>query len=130
MTDKERDYLSNVSVFMAGHHGSKYSSGSKLLNLINPKFIVFSVGENNDYGHPHEEVNERIKQTRCLEEDYFLSTKNDGSISFSSKDGEIEYSLSKYEKDSNLTISWYELSMIILIVLIYLVILIKPRKVA
>ena len=130
LTDKERDYLSNVSVFMAGHHGSKYSSGSRLLNLINPKFVVFSVGENNDYGHPHEEVNDRIKQTSHLEEDYFLSTKDDGNISFSSKNGEIKYSLSKYEKDSALTISWYELSMIIFIGFSYIIILIKPRKVA
>lgn len=128
LTDSERIKLSNVSVFLLGHHGSRYSSSSLLLDLINPMFVVVSVGKNNDYGHPHEEVIERINNTKNLSENFLLVTKDCGNISFSSEKGNLVYSYSKFENSSKLTMSWFEFSILIFIVVIYLVVFTKSKS--
>lgn len=38
------------------HHGSKNGLTKKLLDAVTPEVAVISVGKNNRYGHPHEEV--------------------------------------------------------------------------
>ena len=48
-------------VYKIGHHGSKTSSSMYLLNKITPKISVISAGLGNQYGHPHNEVLERLK---------------------------------------------------------------------
>lgn len=128
LTNDERLKLSNVSVYLSGHHGSSFSSSEELLNLINPKFVVVSVGKNNGYGHPASDVLSRIENTNGLEEDYLLRTDENGSVTFSSVDGKLKYSYSKYESDSRLTISWYEFGTIIFISISYIVVLIKPKN--
>jgi len=35
----------NITVYKAGHHGSKYSSGEVLLKYITPEYAVISAGE-------------------------------------------------------------------------------------
>ena len=52
----------NITVYKAAHHGSKYSNSMELLNYINPVYTVISYGEDNSYGHPHKEVNERLEE--------------------------------------------------------------------
>ncbi len=128
LTNLEREHISNVSVFIAGHHGSKYSSSAALLKLLNPKFVVVSVGKNNDYDHPHSETLERISKTDRLEEDYLLLSYKAGNITFSTIDSNLKYSVELAEKDTRLTISWYELGMIIFISLSYIVVLVKPKQ--
>lgn len=39
-------------VLKVAHHGSDYSSTDEFLDLVNPKYAVISVGENNIYNHP------------------------------------------------------------------------------
>lgn len=39
-------------VLKVAHHGSDYSSTDKFLDLVDPKYAVISVGENNIYKHP------------------------------------------------------------------------------
>ena len=43
--------LSDVEVLVVGHHGSKYSTGTALLQALQPEAAVISVGANS-YGHP------------------------------------------------------------------------------
>lgn len=50
-----------TDILKAGHHGSNTSSSQEFLSQIQPKIIVISVGEGNDYGHPHKETMERFK---------------------------------------------------------------------
>lgn len=50
----------DVDVYVAGHHGSRTSSGAKLLNEVTPIITAISCGENNSYNHPHEEAIKRL----------------------------------------------------------------------
>lgn len=74
----------HVTVYKAGHHGSKTSSGEQLLTYIRPEYAVISAGKDNRYGHPAPEALERLR--RYSKE--ILSTIDHGTISFVS-DGRI-----------------------------------------
>lgn len=52
--------LPDVEVLMAGHHGSRYSSGGDLLAEVKPETAVISCAWNNSYGHPHDETLYRL----------------------------------------------------------------------
>ena len=47
--------LPDIEVLLVGHHGSKYSTGTTLLESVTPEAGVISVGDNS-YGHPTEEA--------------------------------------------------------------------------
>lgn len=67
-----------VTIYKAGHHGSKYSSGEQLLSYIKPEYVVVSAGKDNKYGHPNPEALSRIE--RYSKE--VLSTVVRGTITF------------------------------------------------
>ena len=46
-------------MLIAGHHGSKYSTSSELLEATSPETVLICVGRNS-YGHPTQEVLDRI----------------------------------------------------------------------
>lgn len=50
--------LPDIEVLVAGHHGSRNSTGEEILNAAKPETVVISVGSNS-YGHPSDEVMER-----------------------------------------------------------------------
>ncbi len=50
-----------TDVLKAGHHCSRTASSEKFLRYISPKYAICSVGEENKFGHPHEEVIENFK---------------------------------------------------------------------
>ena len=50
------------TVMKSGHHGSRTSSSEALLEAVDPDFIVISCGEDNKYGHPHEETIDRYEE--------------------------------------------------------------------
>lgn len=43
-----------------GHHGSRTSSTPDFLAAVNPEIVAISLGTDNSYGHPHQEVLDRI----------------------------------------------------------------------
>ena len=76
----------NVGLLKVPHHGSNTSSSVELLEKLKPKAAVVSVGRNNTFGHPHEEVVKRYEENNihlyrtdesglvkaCLYEDGFV----------------------------------------------------------
>ena len=71
-----RDYdLPQAEVLVAGHHGSKYSTGTPLLERAAPQAVLISVGENR-YGHPAQETLDRIAASGAE----VLRTDLDGDI--------------------------------------------------
>ncbi|MBR7178548.1 MAG: DNA internalization-related competence protein ComEC/Rec2 [Oscillospiraceae bacterium] len=60
------DYaLPDLEVLIVGHHGSKYSTCAELLEATAPDTAIISVGADNPYGHPTDEVLERLKGAGC-----------------------------------------------------------------
>ena len=49
-------------ILKAGHHGSKFSTTEEWLKEVQPKLTLISCGEDNSYGHPHEETLERLER--------------------------------------------------------------------
>lgn len=71
------------TVLKVGHHGSETSSSYRFLKEVAPTYGVISVGTDNSYGHPHEEVLSRyrdadVKLYRTDLQGDILCTSNDG----------------------------------------------------
>ena len=49
-------------VLKVGHHGSKTSSGDDFVAEVSPEIAVISVGKDNRYGHPRQEVLDTFKK--------------------------------------------------------------------
>ncbi|MGM0524305.1 MAG: MBL fold metallo-hydrolase [Bacillota bacterium] len=47
-------------ILKLGHHGSNTSTSQAFLDAVSPEAVIISASENNSYGHPHEEVVERL----------------------------------------------------------------------
>ena len=54
----------DYDVLKVAHHGSKYSTSEDFLNIIKPEFAVISCGKDNSYGHPHDELIERLEEVK------------------------------------------------------------------
>lgn len=54
--------LRHMSVYKAAHHGSAYSSGAELLEIISPEIAVISCGADNSYGHPADAAVKRLRK--------------------------------------------------------------------
>lgn len=126
LNDEEKKIFENVTVYLAGHHGSGYSSSDELLNMINPRFVVISVGENNNYGHPASEVIHRIEKTKNLEKDYLVRTDKNGNISFCNVNGKVCYIVDKNEYGTKETISWEVFAGVIYFAVVFVIFSIKP----
>ena len=66
--------IKNIDILKVGHHGSKTSSNQCFIDKINPKYSIISVGWNNRYNHPNEEVIERLVNSKVYR------TDKDGTI--------------------------------------------------
>lgn len=78
-------YLKEIDVLKVGHHGSKSSSTSEFIERLKPKIAIISVGENNRYNHPSNEVLSTLNENKVK---VFRTDKNGGiSFYFSEKGG-------------------------------------------
>jgi len=50
-----------VDVLRINHHGSNSSSEQSYLNDLKPEIAIMSLGDGNSYGHPKQEVIDRLK---------------------------------------------------------------------
>lgn len=86
---KGKDY----DVLKVAHHGSKYSTSETFLKLCMPEIALVSAGEENRYGHPHEELLERLDNADCK----IYNTQKNGAIMLET-DGNLYYSIKEYGK--------------------------------
>ena len=87
--EKEKDILDlysllNVDFLKVGHHGSNTSSSREFIDVVKPRYSIISVGKNNRYGHPKEEVLNNLKKSKIYR------TDKDGSIIFRIKNNKIK----------------------------------------
>lgn len=54
-----------LELLVAGHHGSHNATSLELLVATKPKAVAISVGKNNPYGHPREELLDRLSRFGC-----------------------------------------------------------------
>lgn len=76
--------LQNIDILKVGHHGSKTSSSKYFINYISPKYSIISVGKNNLFGHPNQEVLKNLNDSKVLRTDI------NGSIEFKIKKSKLE----------------------------------------
>lgn len=69
---KDKDY----DVLKVAHHGSKNSTLEEFLEETTPELALISAGEDNRYGHPHEELLERLLRAGCK----IYNTQENGAI--------------------------------------------------
>ena len=65
-----QEYRNNLQIFKStmlkvGHHGSKTSSMEDFIEAVKPKIALIGVGQNNKFGHPSDEVLERLVNFGC-----------------------------------------------------------------
>ena len=79
---EEDDIWTNIKcdVLKVGHHGSATSSSANFLKKVDPTYAVISCGMGNKYGHPTDEVLERLN-SRNIE---VFRTDLQGTIVFTS----------------------------------------------
>ena len=68
--------LPKLDVLVVGHHGSKNSTCAELLELTQPRVAVISVEEGNRYGHPAQELLDRLAAAGCE----IFRTDEDGTV--------------------------------------------------
>lgn len=57
--------LPELEVLIVGHHGSKTSTCRELLIKTSPEIAIISVAADNSYGHPADEVLQRLEKFGC-----------------------------------------------------------------
>ncbi|MBA4183170.1 MAG: ComEC/Rec2 family competence protein [Acidobacteria bacterium] len=99
--EKETEtFLLNMPVFLqtdlikVAHHGSRTSSIQQFVNAAKAKVAVISVGRESPFGHPHEEVVERWKNTGAK----VLTTGENGTISVSTDGRDLQLKTFNKEK--------------------------------
>jgi len=79
--------LLEADILKIAHHGSKSSSIDKFLKTVGSKIALIGVGENNKFGHPNEDVLEKLKKYGTK----VYRTDKDGEISiFIDRKGKIK----------------------------------------
>ena len=76
-------------VLKVAHHGSKTSTTQKFFEKVSPEICLIGVGKNNMFGHPTEEVLERISGTKIYRTDedgeIILEVDSTGAMGTASK---------------------------------------------
>lgn len=72
----DKDKL-EADILKVAHHGSKTSTSENFLEAVSPKIALIGVGENNTFGHPSQNVIERLENIHCK----IYRTDKNGEIS-------------------------------------------------
>lgn len=72
----QKDLLEDVDVLKAGHHCSRTASSKSFLDIVKPEIAICSYGEENSFGHPHEETIQNFLERNIQ----ILSTAKEGNV--------------------------------------------------
>ena len=86
-----------ADVLKVGHHGSQTSSTEEFISEVAPTWAVISCGQDNPYGHPHEETLRKLDRTEILRTDQL------GTIVFHSDGYSIRYESSRRDRTGSVT---------------------------
>lgn len=80
-----------ADVLKVGHHGSRYASNHDFLLAVNPTVAVIQSEKGNSYGHPHEEVLQRLSEVganvlRCDEAGTIVLTTDGNKIYYNGEE--------------------------------------------
>jgi competence protein ComEC len=53
------------NILKVGHHGSRSSTSPEFLQAVSPIYALISVGKDNKYGHPHQEILDILSSFRA-----------------------------------------------------------------
>lgn len=78
----EKDMIQNypnlpIDILKVAHHGSQTSTTEPFINQYQPQVGLISVGENNRYQHPHQEVIKRLEESDVT---VYRTDKNGGIL--------------------------------------------------
>jgi asparagine N-glycosylation enzyme membrane subunit Stt3 len=59
-------YDVDADILKVGHHASTSGSGHSFIKAVTPKISIIEVGADNDYGHPHAEVLQRLQSVSTV----------------------------------------------------------------
>ena len=79
--------LPPLTVLKVGHHGSRTSTSTDLLDRTRPRKAVVPVGDGNQFGHPHQVVSDRLSRSGVS----VFRSDRDGDVRFRIRsDGSVE----------------------------------------
>ena len=87
----EREMLNSginlrADVLKVGHHGSRTSTHQAFFDVVNPDIAVISLGKDNSYGHPHQEVQKILADAKIP---VYRTDENGNVVIHISSDGEL-----------------------------------------
>ena len=85
-----------IDILKVGHHGSSTSTSQPFLDIVAPKYAVISVGKENDYGHPHQEIIKRLEEKGVQ----YFRTDLQGPIIVQSNGKDISFNVAGIEEKS------------------------------
>ena len=74
----DKDLIAKTDILKAGHHCSRTATSKSFIESSSPGFAICSLGENNKFGHPHDETLVNL-QTYSVQH---LTTSEQGNIVF------------------------------------------------
>lgn len=88
-------YDLSAEVLRVGHHGSMTSSSENFLSAVSPAYAVISCGNGNDYGHPKQQVLDRLSNIGAeilrTDQQGTIVVHSDGTnLSFAKKDTDTD----------------------------------------
>lgn len=95
-----------ADLWKIGHHGSSSSTTQNMLDKVNPKYAIISVGKGNTYGHPTQSTMSKLKAKnisvyRTDENGTIVVTSDGKNITFNAKPGSYTYAGTNSNNNTN-----------------------------
>jgi len=97
LQEYENSNILESTILKVAHHGSNTSSIEQFIEKVKPKIALIGVGKENKFGHPKEEVIERLEKVGCK----IYRTDLSGEIEIKVKKNTIEFVTKKQLKIKN-----------------------------